>query len=828
MTVEEGTVSVEAGAEVTVGSNTVVATSDYTVSVSENETPIISGVDDLSAVSVEGTAQVDFTPSTETETQYSLGDLTFTTKSNEEDSTLSFTISGTSTSETSAVDAVGGLNENQVMSVANSGTTESNITINGEDYAAEAETTQSVVGNANEEGYSLLDTGNYYAVIENGEMTVYALTLNESGSYEIEKIDGEPVVLDSAEFGTYDGSGNITLKAGNTYLIPTTDNIVIVENRDDVEVSVINGKDTNVTYVEGLTGLTAHIYDETTIKLGSFVDDVFTANTEVPTEGAISVEARFTVEVVEDGLTIANTVRRGDAAAVEFGETVTLVDANLSVENATTETFTLGTAETDYAINGITFTSATAEDTVAFNEDGSIALTSTGEGMTASDADKTYILTAGGTYTLGETAYTVETTDSTSFGDNLLKVDFASADTPIENPAISFTGGLVAEVSTAGSATVNDVPFTASTITDDAGEESVSALTITAEADGSATLRDGSVEVVGAILTATVVNDDTETTGKTLDASNSDGVTAVVAEGVFTSITALTTDDEVVVFDGDTYTRQGNLITVTNDNGSTVYNVSTAEDGDPNLITLADEFTAIPYYPLTDENSNTVVLDSDVTEFYCGVPAAFNASTYYAHAVLNDNGEYEFELNTGDEAETPASFAVDATAITEPAIVINIAAEITTAGTATVNGDTFTSTGEGLTINVAAGAEEPATTLFAGTVTVSDSLATTSDGDVTVAVAEGSESTPEVTVVVIDGTVTSITGTDDGETVSYDGSEYQRVDSQIIVTTNGETTAIYDEIDDGNDLKALGDNFYSYVNIGEDGTDGLITRSDYR
>ena len=608
-------------------------------------------------------------------------------------------------------------------------------------------------------GYSLESNTALSDALENVTVTVgevgtisvdFAASLEVTGS----------VSVNGSAFNTEDTAAELTVNYDGTDVTLTNGAVVVggevlsvaATQDDDVEgsggsVSVSEGS-INVTVADGVISSITGLSDAEEVTYTDSMGDV------------------RTYQIVGN-----NQIVRTTTITEDGGDTITTI-----------EVFDDGSEETDLIglETGTLYLNYGDEYTIAVDENSVNAYYGMEDTYNVEDA---YLVkfTAETDETSGETAYTVETTDSTSFGDNLLKVDFASADTPIENPAISFTGGLVAEVSTAGSATVNSVPFTASTITDDAGEESVSALTITAEADGSATLRDGSVEVVGAILTATVVNDDTETTGKTLDASNSDGVTAVVAEGVFTSITALTTDDEVVVFDGDTYTRQGNLITVTNDNGSTVYNVSTAEDGDPNLITLADDFAAIPYYPLTDENSNTVVLASDVTEFYCGVPAAFNASTYYAHAVLNDNNEYEFELNDGDEAETPASFAVDATAITEPAIVINIAAEITTAGTATVNGDTFTSTGEGLTINVAAGAEEPATTLFAGTVTVSDSLATTSDGDVTVAVAEGSESTPEVTVVVIDGTVTSITGTDDGETVVWDDKTYVREGEQIIV-----------------------------------------------
>ena len=231
--------------------------------------------------------------------------------------------------------------------------------------------------------------------------------------------------------------------------------------------------------------------------------------------------------------------------------------------------------------------------------------------------------------------------------------------------------------------------------------------------------------------------------------------------------------------------------------------------GNPKIakeIKATKDFVAVGDVDIRVIGADNQILDSEVPEFYCGTSSTFSTDSYYAHMVYNaEDGQYVFTLNeTGENVTEPSSFEIDATHLSESSIDISapFSAQILSNVPTTVNEKLFNGSS-----SLVIAADASATTLTEGTVTVTNTndLPTTSNGTVSVALAEESTANGEVVVTVSAGTVTSITGTDDGEIVSYGGSEYQRVDAQIIVTTEGATSAIYDEIDDSNDLCSLGD-----------------------
>ena len=412
---EEGTMSVEAGTTVSTldedgnVTNSVKVESDYTVGVTDEGIPSISGVEDLSGISVAGTATVDITPSATADTTYEIGSQEFTTRSKTEGNTLTFTLAGDSVDDgdtSTKVTAIDNLEQGATMTVVDSNEEEENtVAINDVEYTPTANSAMTVIGTIDEEtgvlSSRMVDTGSYYVVIENNNAQVFSLIKVDDVTFTIDTEAGDLGFSAFSNDAAYGGDGSIVMKSSDTLLVPSKNNVIIVENRDStpVNLSSANGDD----YLNNLMNAAAYVVDGFTIQLVSIDGDTISVATEVPTEvGIVGIPYNMTLEVGELKIDNTNT----DAANVIFGETLTLDGANVTVSGASDITFTLGgDAETSYTINGVVYTSATAEDTVAITEDG-IVLTTTGDGMTAT-GEGTFVLVEGGIYTVNDDTFDV-------------------------------------------------------------------------------------------------------------------------------------------------------------------------------------------------------------------------------------------------------------------------------------------------------------------------------------------------------------------------------------------------------------------------------------
>ena len=409
----DGTIDVESGTTVAVtddegNTNTVkVADSGYTVGINDSGIPSISGIEDLSGISVAGIAAVDITPSATADTTYNVGSQEFTTRSKSEGNTLTFTLEGDSVDDddtSTKVTAVDNLEQGAIMTVVDtSGDDDTSVDINGVNYETNDNAT-TVIGTVSEETGRLssrrVDNGSYYVVIENNSAQVFALIPNGDGTFNVDTEAGDIGFNAISNDEAYDGSGSIVLKNDeNTLIVPTANNVLIFENRDATPVTVSSATD---DYVSELLGLTAYLADSFTIKLMNVEGDTLSEATEVPAEGIIGIPNNMTLEIGELKIDNADT---NTASVVFSDESVALVGSNITVTGAADITFALGTTENAYTINGVVYTAAEVNDTVAIADD-TITLTTIGDGMTAT-GEGSFVLTAGGVYTVNDDTFDV-------------------------------------------------------------------------------------------------------------------------------------------------------------------------------------------------------------------------------------------------------------------------------------------------------------------------------------------------------------------------------------------------------------------------------------
>ena len=411
ITAADKPVNVAAGTVVTItddagNSNTVVATEDYSVGITEDGIPVISGIEDISGISVAGTATVDVIPSVDTSTTYSIGTQEFTTRSKTEGNTLTLTLSGDSVEEGSSstrVTSIENLEQGAILTVTDSDSSgdDTSVSINGREY--DDVSTLTVVGTVTEDGgqsSKRVDNGSYYVFVdESGEAHIYLLNVTGS-DFAIDTDTGE---IDFSSFSSaeaYDNSGTISMKDDDeAVILPTADNTIIINNQSSTPLTLSSATD---NFVEDLMGMAVYVVDTFTLKVMNVEGDTISEVTEIPSAGIVGIPYSMTLEVGSE-LKIDNT--GNDSADVMFGETVTLIGTDLEVTGAADTTFTLGAADTEYKINGLTFTSATDADTVAVADD-AITLTTIGDGMTV-DGDGTFVLTAGGIYTVNDATFDV-------------------------------------------------------------------------------------------------------------------------------------------------------------------------------------------------------------------------------------------------------------------------------------------------------------------------------------------------------------------------------------------------------------------------------------
>ena len=372
------------------------------------------------------------------------------------------------------------------------------------------------------------------------------------------------------------------------------------------------------------------------------------------------------------------------------------------------------------------------------------------------------------------------------------------------------TTDFAATVEVAGDATVNGVAFDAAT-TGEGETATESALTIAATSD-TATLTagqvvvtvDNSLAITGVEKALTVTTDE-------------DGVTVTVAEteteGVSEaiSITGLNAGGKVE-YDGVTYTMVEDRLAVKDANGITIYDNS---DETTDLLAL-DAETGIAYVQI--ENAIALTSETAVSTIY-GTTAEYASESAVAFATkTTTESDTSFALTA--EANISALEEGIALNVEDASVTTDFTAQITTIGTATVNGTTFTAAENGLTIDTVVtpgeGDDEGSTvtTLTTGKVTVTDSLAITgvekaltveddSDG-VTITVAETeTEGVSEAT---------SITGLNAGGKVEYDGVTYSMVATRLAVN-DGTNITIYNDSSEATDLLAPEGDEISYVQV---------------
>ena len=440
----EGTATVDAGTTVSTidGEGNVinsvnVGSTDFTINVDTDGAMEISDLDssDFNSVNVSGTVTITTTPTTdEAGSTYDIGTQEFNTRAKDSDASLTFTLTGTSTDSDTAdtkVTAIDNLAVDATITVtdSNADSDANTVAINDVNYTAtdDPKTVVGIITDDEETGETgvlrstELDSNSYYVIInEDNTATVYFL---DKDRLAIDR-DRKGTFADFTGEAEYDGNGIITMKSNaDGYIVPSSLNAIIIANNSDNPITLRSGSGTE--FLTDFRGLTAQFVNGYMIKLVSEITDEegntsFADLTAVPENGTIGVPALMVLQAA--GLTFENTTRDTNGT-VEFGDTITLGNAALTVTGVTDETFVLGTTEATYQIGDLSVTASAEEnDTVAFSSDGTVTLTSAGTdsdtAMTATGTG-TFVLAGNGTYTLNEIGYIV-VEDATINADNIL------------------------------------------------------------------------------------------------------------------------------------------------------------------------------------------------------------------------------------------------------------------------------------------------------------------------------------------------------------------------------------------------------------------------
>ena len=315
-----------------------------------------------------------------------------------------------------------------------------------------------------------------------------------------------------------------------------------------------------------------------------------------------------------------------------------------------------------------------------------------------------------------------------------------------------------------------------------------------------------------------------------LSEGDEDGVqVTVVNDGTVQNIFGLTAG-ATVTYDGKTYehTAGGQIIVnnIEEDTTEAIYDVTDETGAETDLLNMTAE--SISYVQIVD-GAIEITAETSIPVYF-GEESTYTPDTYFAKltaiAASEDGTQATYTFAKREGADDIDGLTINASEWGD-SIVINavFTAEITTAGTVTINGDNYTTTFEDPTLVIATTASS--TSLTAGTVDIAGTLNVTGGQTVEVTGDEGFDGVT-VTVENADGesTVTSITGMNAGEIVEFENVTYEIFDDgNLLVTTTTE--------DADTNILELPDEYTAYVNMGEDssaivlnaleeGVDGVI------
>ena len=593
------------------------------------------------------------------------------------------------------------------------------------------------------------------------------------------------------DFGLTSADSNFTINGKTYYTASNVDAVIRATEESSALYSgtVEVGENENTMSVD-------LINDETVAVVGESVVLLTAVDGTISAISGITVDESFTIGDVlyeEAGLGLFRTVTEGEGE--EATSKLSIRDESVVGEDGD---YTFNVAET----TDENWTKAIATDTATI----AIDLTGVEEDVVYVNDDRdAYIMRQ--TYTAAEegTPATYDIATDTGLAEEA-NVTVALDAATVLNINTNATVNVAASSDTT---TVNSVAYSST------GGALEIAATVEDE-NASSTLTNGTVNVNADGLTTT--------DGLTieLDGEDEDGVQVTVTDGVAQNIFGLT-EGATVIYNGKTYEHIGGQIVVSDIEAETteaIYDNITDTTGETtDLLNMTE--TAVAYVQIVD--AAIAIAEDTVLPIYYGEEPTYSSDTYFAKLTATEATEetpatYTFAKRDG--AEDIDGLTIDASGFGD-GIVINavFAAEITTAGTVTINEDLYTANESALVIATTASS----TSLTAGTVDITETLNIT--GGQTVSVT--GEDIDGVTVAVenADGesTVTSITGMNEGETVNYNNVEYaMHANGRLIVTTTNEDETtdvrIYDGQDDATNILDLPAEYLIYVDMGEDST----------
>ena len=619
------------------------------------------------------------------------------------------------------------------------------------------------------------DVKAYYGIPENYAKTTFLVqvetTFNEESgepeSYTFTKNDGDAVE-------DVDSDTTLQITVGSFSPAITADFKADFVTEGD---PTVNDVYFNALNDDTLTVRTSE--DGTTLKDGTVtvVDSLNTTATDSDGSGkTVMVESDtngVTVTVV-DG--VVNSISElDDGAVVTFdgsiyvrsGEQI-IVDGTRIIENANTDTNILDE-------NNESWNYVQVGDDNTISLDGVTGTTYYGK-PESYDAD-TYFARLDITTAEDEESPSTTYAFTANTSENAQAIDDLAIDASAVEGALTVTTEFAAAITTAGTATVNEVTFTAA-VDEESGEEGSLTINATYENEApSAVLEAGKV-----VVTATLETSGGDAITDVNGGDESDGVIVNVTSGAVDSITDLEAG-ESLVYDGKTYTgaMDGETLqiivteSVTDSDGEVstttlVYDVDTENEVNTDLLALTG---AIHYYQFLE---GMIDLSSATAPAYFGADATYSADTYFAKLTVDEEtGKYTFTQNDGVDAQNLTINAGEVDNIDAP-----FEAEITTAGSATINDVAFTSAGDALVIASTA----DSATLTDGTVIVTDSLNATGGQAVTDVSGNG------INVTVAEGVITGAGDIAIDESFKIDDDTYQRTAAGLFTTSTSTFTVL--------------------------------------
>ena len=611
----------------------------------------------------------------------------------------------------------------------------------------------------------------YFAALSS-DGTAYTFTRNEEGT-GIDPIAIETaidnVVINTVGFnatiGTESGSATVN---GKEFVAADTEGLVIASVYED---------ETNSGAT--LTLGTVQVQAGTTLETTSTMDDASGKTVAVNAGDTIIVKVGATDDdnnVTSEGI-VTSITGMADGSEIDFdGVNYKVADGEIIAATTDEEEAVTAVNIYDLASNNdlVELSGAIAYYTI----EGEIAITDDvvlparyGVPELAAYSKSTYLFDAEAVLDDNEavTGYTFTKNDSEeaeAVADGLTIDVTGGADAAV----ITTTGGLEADIIAGGGVTINGTTY----------EISEGDSITVAASDDTAALKEGIVVAgAGTLVIADGVNVEVSNSG---DEDEINGAIVAVSDGTVTSISDLN-DGETVSYNGRTYIGEGGQYIVNDAEGNTVMIVEEA-DSSSNLLDLE----GVAYVQIESDNTIALTTTEPGVTFY-GTDPTYSASTYFARlevtAPEEDGGATAYNFVKRDDADDIDELIISAETISDAvAIATDFAADVMTAGTATVNGATFTAAenySDGLTIAATYEDGTAGATLTDGTVIVD------SEGDnflnVTGAEDNITEVTGNVVVVVEAGAVSSITDLADGESLYFRGATYTGSGDQIIVAT---------------------------------------------